>query len=85
MNLYQVDLTMYGTLYVRAKSKKEAMMLIGSQDGCLELPVGEISPGSIEVSGLQFNDPGLPIVSISPVITLALTEIDEMDIEKWTD
>ena len=79
MKNFQIDVKIAGTVYVKAETEEEALLLINKHfpSGSLQfLEVAEDrgapnnDPDNIYVSGLPFDHPELPIVSISPVMTI---------------
>lgn len=65
--LWGVDVRVYATVYVRAGSADEALAIARG----LELSTIEVDGGGdVEVSGLSFDDPDLPDVSLSPAMTI---------------
>lgn len=74
MNLYQIDVRIVATAYIRAKSAKEARQIANDEfkDTTLTLSDdgAEVDEGP-EVCGLPFDHPDLPDVSLSPCMTLA--------------
>jgi hypothetical protein len=68
MNLYQVELKICGTAYIKAESEKEAMEIAKKLNmDCLELTPQD---GEVPISGLDFKNPSLPGVSLSPAMTI---------------
>lgn len=79
MKIFQVDVKIAGTLYAKAETEKEARLLIHKQflGGKLQfLEVAEEQgapnndPDNIYVSGLPFDHPELPILSLSQAMTI---------------
>lgn len=68
MNVYRIEVKVWATMYVKAKTKDEARKKVEGYD------VSEVwfAPGlgEVEVSDLCSTDPALPVVSMSPVGTL---------------
>lgn len=70
MKIWNCDIKICATAYVRAESEDEARALIDEHFGEGEmgiLPSGD--GGAVTVSGLWFDAPNLPDVSISPAVT----------------
>ena len=68
--IYQMDIMLCATAYVRAGSAEDAKRLILQEfgRGCFgELPIGE--GNDVTISGRRFEDPRLPDVSLSPAVT----------------
>ena len=79
MKNFQVDVKIAGTLYVKAETEKEARLLINKQFLGGKLQLLEVAeeqgapnndPDNIYVSGLPFDHPELPILSLSPGMTI---------------
>lgn len=69
MKVFRCDIRIAGTVYVKAKSKKEAKRLVDQMKGNgFEISEGEY--GDVIISGASFDDPELPEVSLSPCFTL---------------
>lgn len=70
LGVYQIDLKVAATAYIKANSPREARKIAEEhfKNAVLTLPGGD--NGEIEVSECQFDDPDLPDVSISPVMTI---------------
>ena len=67
--LFSIDVRMYATAYIRADSAEEATAIAkGLKDSAME--VATDSGGDVEISGLQFDDPDLPDISLSPAMTI---------------
>lgn len=66
LNVYRIEMRMSATLYVRAKSEKEAREIAKRSS----LSVMRLTPGEVEVSDSPFDSPELPDVSFSPVATV---------------
>lgn len=68
MNIYSIDVQVCATAYIRANNEKEARKVAeGLQDSSPDiLDAG----GDVEVSGLAFDNPDLPDVSLSPAMTI---------------
>lgn len=67
MKLFEIDVTVYGTAYVRAESADDAVRMAHSRlhERGIEVMDSEL------ISGKQFDDPDLPEVSLSPAMTIA--------------
>lgn len=69
MSLYRVEMRVYATAYIKAKSAKEAQRIArGLKDKFLEV---EDAGGDIDISGADYYDPDLPDISFSPAMTVA--------------
>jgi hypothetical protein len=66
--LYAVDLKLCATAYIKARNSAEAMSIAKSLAN--QSPSLLDSEGDIPVSGLQYRDPALPDVSLSPAMTI---------------
>lgn len=64
MSVYQIDLKVAATAYVRADSKEEAIQALKDEigRGC--------DFDDFEVSDLRLSDPELPDISLSPAMTV---------------
>lgn len=68
MPLYQVEMQVCATAYIKAKNAVEAREIA---DGLkYSSPSILDSGGDVEVCGRQFDDPDLPDVSLSPAMTI---------------
>lgn len=70
MQVYSIDLKIYATAYIRAKSPEAARKRAKQLQGlaALELPPGDY--GALPVSGLTYDNPRLPDVSLSPAMSI---------------
>lgn len=69
MPIYRVDVRVYASAYIRAKSKREALKIArGLKD---HGPMIEDGGGDVPITDLEFADPELPPVSLSPCMTIA--------------
>jgi len=69
MNLYSIDVRVYATAYIRAGSEEAALAIAkGLKDSALEL--NEQWGGDMVITGLTFDNPDLPDVSLSPSMTI---------------
>lgn len=68
MPLYQIEVQVCATAYIKAKNAVEAREIA---DGLKDRSPGILdSGGDVEVSGRSFSDPALPKVSLSPAMTI---------------
>ena len=78
MKLYQVDVTIAATAYIKAESETDAIrkarQLIG---GTLEVQDGKYD--GVEVSGLSYDNPELPDTSLSPAMTIVSVSDDSVE------
>lgn len=65
MKLFRVEMTIAATAYIRAESAEEAEQ----KAEALAHEVLEVSDDNL-ISGLDFDDPDLPEVSLSPAMTI---------------
>lgn len=66
-SIYRIDVKVWATAYIRADSAEEATEIAkGLKQQGLEV---SDAGGDIEISGLQYDDPELPDVSLSPAMT----------------
>lgn len=69
MNVYQTDIRITATVYVRAESKARAEALVAALHGdCIHVAANAES--EVAISGLPYDHAELPEVSLSPVMTL---------------
>lgn len=69
MNVYSIDIRVAATVYIKAGTRAEALAKAkGLHGDCLNLEDGTQS--DVEISGRRYDDPDLPEVSLSPVMTL---------------
>lgn len=68
MNVYRIEVKVAATMYVKASSEKEAKRFAEDFD-CTSVQIGE-NETLVPVSSKMFDDPDLPIVSLSPAGTL---------------
>jgi hypothetical protein len=70
MKVFRIDVKFYATAYIKADSAEEALVIAKTMKGdCLTVPEGEHLESDIVVSGAQYDSPGLPDESISPILT----------------
>ena len=64
MSIYQIDLKVAATAYIRANSKEEAIQALKDEigRGC--------DYADLEISGLRLSHPELPDISLSPAMTV---------------
>lgn len=79
--LYRINIDICATAYIQASSPEAAATIAkGLTGGALELPQGMC--GDVEISGKQFNNPDMPLVSLSPAMTIqgprGIIEIEEV-------
>jgi hypothetical protein len=68
MPVYSAELRLYATVCIRAKNRREAREKAAALKGDpLELNEQD---GELPICGKCFSDPGLPDVSLSPVMTV---------------
>lgn len=72
VKVYRADVRIYGTLYVKAYTKKQAEGIARNMKGW----GFEVSNGNnmIPISGLSYDNVHLPAVSLSPAMTLDVLE-----------
>jgi hypothetical protein len=68
--LFRVDVQIAGTAYVKAKSQREAEEKLKVQLTQATLMVADDAESDVPISGLRFDDPDLPDVSLSPAMTI---------------
>lgn len=74
MAVYSIDVRIYGTAYIKARSEAEARKKLAKaiKDDSGQLHLADDAGGSedLPVCGRQFDDPELPAVSLSPAMTV---------------
>lgn len=69
MNLYSIDIKIYATAYIKAKTANEALVIAKNlKDWDLELE--EDRDADLQICSLPFADPELPGISLSPFLTI---------------
>lgn len=81
LKLYSVNIDICATAYIQASSPEIAANLArGLANGVLEIAPGIC--GDVEISGKRFDDLEMPLVSLSPVMTIqgprGIIEIEEV-------
>jgi hypothetical protein len=75
MKVFQIDVRLYGTVFIRAETREEAEKKLTAVKGdWLAMDGGG---ESIEVSGADLDSDDLPEVSLSPAFTLIGPDADE--------
>jgi hypothetical protein len=77
MNLYSIDIRIYGTAYIKAETASEAQLIanrLEKQDLIFEDDA--VTLGDIKVTGLPYDHPDLPDVSLSPCFSIWGPEFD---------
>lgn len=69
MKLYSIDVRIYGTAYIKAESAEKALE-IAKKMKHQALEVTDAGESDIEISGLRFDNPNLPDVSLSPAMSI---------------
>jgi hypothetical protein len=69
-NIWSVDLRVWATAYVQADTREEAEALIRSELLGSGLEVKAVYGCDVEISGLPFDHPDMPEVSISPAMSI---------------
>lgn len=74
MKLYQADIPIWATAYVRANSPEEAKakIIAAAKDRAFEFE--EDDDEELPISGKSFDDPELPDVSLSPAMSTGSDE-----------
>lgn len=68
MKLYQTDIPVWATVYVKAESEEAAKKKVLELAGlCINEHDGE---SEVEFSSQRFDDPDLPEISLSPAMTI---------------
>lgn len=68
MPIYSIEMKVRATAYIKASSEAEALRKARELEG--KMPIILNSEGEVEISGLSYNDPALPEVSLSPAMTI---------------
>jgi hypothetical protein len=68
MKLYRQDVRICGTVYIKAKSRAEAISKVKALAG-KGIDTENNAGADIPVSAARCNDPGLPEISLSPAMT----------------
>lgn len=76
MKIYTIPVTIYATAYIRAKDE-DAAALIASQKIGAETWIEAGENGIF--CGRAYDDPRLPDVSLSPVMTISEIDFDRID------
>ena len=78
MNLYQVEIPIHATAYIKANSPEEALAKARElKDGSPDIPG---SDGDVPISGRQYDDPDLPEISFSPAMTIGEISHDHAEL-----
>ena len=67
--IYSIEVRVYATMYIRAESAEQAEAIALEQNGAY-IELAEDHDAEIPISGKGFDNPDLPDVSISPMLTL---------------
>lgn len=69
MNIYSADLLVHATVYIKADDENEAAEIANSlKYTCIEL--AEDVHNALPIISMRFDNPDLPVVSMSPAVTL---------------
>ncbi len=83
MKLYRVEVEIAGSMYIKAESEEKAQTIAREQHG-KGIYLYKGMDTEIKVSGLLFQDPNLPDISLSPCMTLIRSynegEMEEADV-----
>ncbi len=72
MSIYSQEIVVAATVYIRADNAQAAKEIAKTLNGmCIE---GE--DGDIPISGLKFDNPALPDLSVSPSMTVMYLDTD---------
>lgn len=81
--IYSIDVTIAATVYIRADTRAAAIEQARALEEGKCIEVGESEDGDIPVSGLRYDDPDLPDLSLSPGMTVTgLWGDPEQDLEE---
>jgi hypothetical protein len=82
MILWQQDVVIYGTIYVKAATQEEATALMKKSMG-VGIEVATQGNTWLPISDKHFDDPDLPDVSLSPCMTVShLTDGEPQNTEE---
>jgi hypothetical protein len=71
MTLYRVEVQIGATAYIKAETLEAAMKIANEmKDDSIYLPDDLGLCGDVEITGMQFDNPDLPDVSLSPAMTV---------------
>ncbi len=71
MPVYRADVHICGTAYIRAANKREAQRLLRRlKMTALHVENAKDEPSEVSISGLTFDSPSLPQISLSPAMTI---------------
>lgn len=80
MTIYRVDVPVYATIYVKADDARQALERMQEASDCLTVETGN-TPDDWIITDMRLDDPELPIVSLSPVMTMRLDNLTKKDFE----
>ena len=85
--VFSVPVTIYATAYIIAENAESALEKSKKiSDRSIEFPknmtIGSFGSNDLILSGEEFDDPDLPEVSLSPVMTIGSPEGDHSNIEQ---
>ena len=69
MNFYNIDVKLYATLYIKAETAEAAQVMAQGIRG-FDLEVPDDQGSELPIVGYQFDDPRLPVLSLSPAMTI---------------
>ena len=78
MKLYAIDVTIHATAYVKAETRSKANQKAVAAFKNRQIDVSDVNGGLI--SGLRYDDPALPEISLAPAMTLGEVASEE---ETW--
>lgn len=73
MKIYGINIDIVATAYIRANSPEEAMKIaVGLRLSCPTILGRNANghDGEVEISGMQYDNPNLPDISLSPAMTI---------------
>jgi hypothetical protein len=74
MTVYRVDVQIAGTAYIKAENEEQALEKAKElNDATIEVPLlggQDVPAADVTISGRRFEDPKLPEVSLSPMLTV---------------
>ncbi|MCK0441216.1 hypothetical protein MUG78_17595 [Gordonia alkaliphila] len=74
--LYSADIVVAATAYVKARSESEArQILVDATKDYTVINAEGADCEEIPITGSQFDDPDLPVVSMSPIMTVQGTTL----------
>ena len=82
MDVRSCDIIIHATVYIRCESEEEFKQKAAALEGeFIYFPDKDIFVGEgIATSGRQFGDPDLPVVTLSPAMTIGKPNLEGIDL-----